>query len=240
MLCPARPQFGITFPSSYLNNVCHVFSLQLYKVSKNLHTLGSSIRIMYNYRMTFTTFRNWFCSVSLLHIVFPDFYNSAKNQWSKWSFLFNILYLIFPLEIPKKVKKLIILSGFLNMFLVKNEVVNAVRLVVITRFNKFIPLYWWLGHIWLVYWVTAKSWSRHSRLLSGRFLAQLTPTTVLSTPGRWATVWRREQKIATFIKEQGMRKMKKYVWFLESFKFVLSVYDKLCSIKNWSNIKRFP
>ena len=101
ILCPAHPQFGIPFPPSYLNNVCHVFSLQLYKVSKNLHTLGSSIRIMYNYRMTFTTFRNWFCSVSLLHIVFPDFYNSAKNQWSKWSFLFNILYLICPLERPK-------------------------------------------------------------------------------------------------------------------------------------------
>lgn len=203
-----------------------------------MHTLGSSIRIMYNYRMTFTTFRNWFCSVSLLHIVFPDFYNSAKNQWSKWSFLFNILYLIFPLEIPKKVKKLIILSGFLNMFLVKNEVVNAVRLVVITRFNKFIPLYWWLGHIWLVYWVTAKSWSRHSRLLSGRFLAQLTPTTVHA--------WTLSNRLKAWTKNCNIHKRtrneenEEICLIPRKFQVCFVCVWQIVQHQNWSNIKRFP
>ena len=142
--------------------------------AKTLHTLDSSIRIMFNYLMTFTTFRNWFLLVFVqIHycILYTQIYNSAISLYT--------------------------VSVFLNIFLVKNEVVIADRLVVSRMLNKFIPLLL-LSHIWLIYWVTANGRSADTHVFSpGGFSHNWQLTNVWTL----THVWRRDKN--RNIKEGG-------------------------------------
>ena len=80
MLCLAHPQFGITFPPSYLN-VCHVITLQLYKVSKNIaypwlkypNNVQLSHDIHNIQKLVFVLNRFYI-------LLYSQIYNSAKTQ----------------------------------------------------------------------------------------------------------------------------------------------------------------
>ena len=181
-----HPQLRITFPASYLLNVCNVFTtlltkmfLQLWKVSKNLAYPG--LKYPNNVQLSQHDIHNiqklvfvGFCSDHYC-ILYTQIYNSAI-----------LLYTV---------------SVFLNIFLVKNEVVIADRLVVSRMLNKFIPLLL-LSHIWLIYWVTANGRSADTHVFSpGGFSHNWQLTNVWTL----THVWRRDKN--RNIKE-GMRKMR--------------------------------
>ena len=180
-----HPQLQITFPASYLLNVCNVFTtlltkmfLQLWKVSKNLAYPG--LKYPNNVQLSQHDIHNiqklvfvGFCSDSLLHIVYADL----------------------------QLSDFVILSVFLNIFLVRNEVVIADRLVVSRMLNKFIPLLL-LSHIWLIYWVTANGRSADTHVFSpGGFSHNWQLTNVWTL----THVWKRD-KNRNF--KEGMRKMR--------------------------------